>query len=143
MPAEISRKKKEEESDLSNLSCRASGDLARLIPKIENYTSTIPDAVLLNLMTTAGIASTDPTTTRLISLAAQKFLSGVAYDALQHCKVRTSNQSSKSHHGQSANHNGSNHSSNHRQERRTLTMDDLTPALAERGIAIRKPPYYE
>ncbi|CAB0001423.1 unnamed protein product [Nesidiocoris tenuis] len=103
----------------------------------------IPDAVLLNLMTTAGIASTDPTTTRLISLAAQKFLSGVAYDALQHCKVRTSNQSSKSHHGQSANHNGSNHSSNHRQERRTLTMDDLTPALAERGIAIRKPPYYE
>lgn len=65
--------------------------------------------------------------TRLISLAAQKFLSDIANDALQHCKVRTSNQSSKS---------------KTKDRTYTLTMDDLTPALSEHGIVVRKPPYY-
>jgi transcription initiation factor TFIID subunit 10 len=64
---------------------------------------------------------------RLISLAAQKFLSDIANDALQHCKVRTSNQSSKS---------------KSKDRNYTLTLDDLTPALMEHGINVRKPSYY-
>lgn len=64
---------------------------------------------------------------RLISLAAQKFVSDIANDALQHCKVRSSNQASKT---------------KGKDRRYTLTMEDLAPALAEYGITVRKPPYY-
>lgn len=65
---------------------------------------------------------------RLISLAAQKFISEIANDALQHCKVRSSNLPTKN---------------NKTKDRRyTLTMEDLTPALAEYGVTVRKPYYY-
>lgn len=64
---------------------------------------------------------------RLISLAAQKFISDIANDALQHCKVRSSNQPSKT---------------KGKDRRYTLTMEDLSPALAEYGITVRKPHYF-
>ncbi|XP_008485899.2 transcription initiation factor TFIID subunit 10-like [Diaphorina citri] len=64
---------------------------------------------------------------RLVALAVQKFISEIANDALQHCKIRSSNQLSKS---------------KTKDKKYTLTMDDLAPALAEYGINIRKPQYY-
>lgn len=64
---------------------------------------------------------------RLISLAAQKFISDIANDALQHCKVRSSSQASKT---------------KGKDRRYTLTMEDLTPALAEYGVQVRKPNYF-
>ncbi|KAF6200297.1 hypothetical protein GE061_006600 [Apolygus lucorum] len=140
MPAQLNRGVKEEKCHVEEETRTgpvASDPLQRLLPKIENFTTTIPDAVLVDLMASAGFSSNDPAIVRLISLAAQKWLSGVTYDALQHSKVRTSNQSSKSHHGHSHNQG------DRRQDRRTLTMEDLTPALAEQGITIRKPLYYE
>lgn len=101
--------------------------LVDFLPSLEDYTPTIPDAVTGAFLNSAGFASNDPRVVRLISLAAQKFLSDVANDALQHCRVRTSNQSSKS---------------KSKDRTYTLTMDDLTPALAEHGITVRKPPYF-
>lgn len=65
---------------------------------------------------------------RLVSLAAQKFISDIANDALQHCKVRSSNQTSKPGKG--------------KDRRYTLTMEDLSPALTEYGITVRKPHYF-
>ena len=66
---------------------------------------------------------------RLVSIAAQKFISDIVNDALQHCKMRGANtvQSSKN---------------KTKDKRFTLTMEDLAPALAEYGIVVRKPPYF-
>lgn len=64
---------------------------------------------------------------RLVSLATQKFISEIANDALQHCKTRGANQNSKT---------------KGKDRRYTLTMEDLTPAVAEYGIIVKKPHYF-
>lgn len=72
---------------------------------------------------------------RLISIAAQKFISDVANDALQHCKTRTSNAPSSSH--------GSKAKPSSTKDRKyTLTMEDLAPALGDYGITVRKAHYF-
>uniref|UniRef100_A0A8D2QV01 TATA-box binding protein associated factor 10 n=1 Tax=Zosterops lateralis melanops TaxID=1220523 RepID=A0A8D2QV01_ZOSLA len=69
-----------------------------------------------------------PRRIRLISLAAQKFISDIANDALQHCKMKgTASGSSRS---------------KSKDKKYTLTMEDLTPALAEYGINVKKPHYF-
>lgn len=62
-----------------------------------------------------------------MSLAAQKFISEIANDALQHCKTRGANQNAKT---------------KGKDRRYTLTMEDLTPAVAEYGIIVKKPHYF-
>lgn len=64
---------------------------------------------------------------RLVSLAAQKFISEIGNDALQHCKTRGANQNTKT---------------KGKDRRYTLTMEDLTPAVAEYGIIVKKPHYF-
>ncbi|CAB0035548.1 unnamed protein product [Trichogramma brassicae] len=56
-----------------------------------------------------------------------KFISEIANDALQHCKMRGANQNSKQ---------------KVKDRRFTLTMEDLTPAVAEYGIVVKKPHYF-
>ena len=64
----------------------------------------------------------------MISIAAQKFISDIANDALQHCRMKGNQQSSNKMKG--------------KDKRFTLTMEDLTPVLAEYGITVKKPHYY-
>lgn len=73
---------------------------------------------------------------RLISVAAQKFISDIANDALIHCKTRTSNANSS-------------HASSKQQKDKsakdrkfTMTMEDLQPALNDYGITVRKAHYF-
>lgn len=101
--------------------------LVDFVQQLEDYAPTIPDSVTAHYLNKAGFGSSDPRITRLVSIAAQKFISDIANDALQHCKMKASGQSSKK---------------QGKDKKLTLTMDDLTPALAEYGINVKKPAYY-
>ncbi|CAL1529791.1 unnamed protein product [Lymnaea stagnalis] len=101
--------------------------LSDFVLQLEDYAPTIPDSVTGYYLNRAGFDSSDPRITRLISLAAQKFISDIANDALQHSKMRAS--------GQSAKKQG-------KDKKMTLQMEDLTPALAEYGINVKKPMYF-
>ncbi|KAL1512971.1 hypothetical protein ABEB36_002466 [Hypothenemus hampei] len=109
--------------------------LSDFLLQLEDYTPTIPDAVTGYYLRSSGFEPKDPRLIRLISVAAQKFISDIANDALQHCKMRSSNTGS-SHGGSSKTAKGI------KDKKYCLTMEDLTPALAEFGIVIKKPHYY-
>lgn len=104
-----------------------SDSLNSILEQLEDYTPTIPDAVTSAYLSANGFEASDPRIVRLVALAVQKFISEIANDALQHSKIRSSNQLSKS---------------KSKDRKYTLTMEDLAPALAEYGINVRKPPYY-
>lgn len=111
----------------SILTVKTSGHpLSDFLLQLEDYTPTIPDAVTAYYLNSSGYEGSDPRIVRLISLAAQKFISDIANDALQHCKMRGAGQSKKA----------------IKDKRYTLTMEDLTPALAEYGINVKKPYYF-
>ncbi|GLH03228.1 Transcription initiation factor TFIID subunit 10 [Gryllus bimaculatus] len=101
--------------------------LSDFLMQLEDYTPTIPDAVTSYYLQTAGFNTADPRIIRLVSLAAQKFISDVANDALQHCKTRGAAQNTKT---------------KGKDRRFTLTLEDITPALAEYGITVKKPQYF-
>lgn len=102
--------------------------LADFLMQLEDYTPTIPDAVTGYYLNRAGFEASDPRIIRLISLAAQKFISDIANDALQHCKMKgTASGSSRN---------------KTKDKKYTLTMEDLSPALSEYGINVKKPYYF-
>ncbi|XP_066546800.1 transcription initiation factor TFIID subunit 10 [Amia ocellicauda] len=102
--------------------------LADFLMQLEDYTPTIPDAVTGYYLNRAGFEASDPRIIRLISLAAQKFISDIANDALQHCKMKgTASVSSRN---------------KTKDKKYTLTMEDLAPALSEYGINVKKPHYF-
>ncbi|KAI7797583.1 transcription initiation factor TFIID subunit 10 [Triplophysa rosa] len=102
--------------------------LADFLMQLEDYTPTIPDAVTGYYLNRAGFEASDPRIIRLISLASQKFISDIANDALQHCKMKgTASGSSRN---------------KAKDKKYTLTMEDLTPALAEYGVNVKKPYYF-
>ncbi|XP_031554412.1 transcription initiation factor TFIID subunit 10-like [Actinia tenebrosa] len=105
----------------------AGASLSEFMTQLDDYTPTIPDAVTAYYLNRAGFDASDIRVVRLVSLSAQKFISDVANDALQHCKMRGSGQSSRK---------------SGKDKRYTLTMEDLTPALSEYGINVKKPPYF-
>lgn len=106
----------------------SSTPLVDILMKLEDYTPTIPDAVTGYYLNRAGFEASDPRIIRLISLAAQKFISDIANDALQHCKLKGTDSGCSQ--GKSKHH------------KYTLTMEDLTPALSEYGINVKKPHYF-
>lgn len=110
--------------------------LSDFLHQLEDYTPTIPDSVTAYFCQTAGFEASDPRIVRLISIAAQKFISDVANDALQHCKTRTSNAPTS--HGSSKNQKAQ----NNKDRKYTLTMEDLAPALSDYGITVRKAHYF-
>ncbi len=101
--------------------------LSDFMMQLEEYQPTIPDAVTKYYLSTAGFDTADPRVLRLVSLAAQKFVSDVANDALQHCKMRNAGQQVKT---------------KSKDRKYVMTMEDLSQALGSQGVQVKKPPYF-
>ena len=102
--------------------------LSDFLLQLEDYTPTIPDAVVKHYLSSSGFDTSDPRVLRLVSLATQKFVSDVDNDALQHCKMRNAGQAIKN---------------NKSKDRKyVMTMEDLGQALGNQGVTVKKPPYY-
>ncbi|KAL7741511.1 hypothetical protein ACLKA6_000825 [Drosophila palustris] len=111
-------------------------DMEELLKQLEDYTPTLPDALTLRILKSSGFAAVDPRIVRIVSVSAQKFISDIANDALQHCKTRTTNIQ------HSSGHSSSKDKKNPKDRKYTLAMEDLVPALADHGITMRKPQYF-
>ncbi|EDW04245.1 transcription initiation factor TFIID subunit 10 [Drosophila grimshawi] len=111
-------------------------EMEELLGQLEDYTPTVPDALTMRILHSSGFASVDPRIVRIISVSAQKFISDIANDALQHCKTRTTNIQ------HSSGHSSNKDKKNPKDRKYTLAMEDLVPALADHGITMRKPQYF-
>ncbi|OZJ05716.1 hypothetical protein BZG36_01424 [Bifiguratus adelaidae] len=125
-PANVTRK----DIDLN----RKDKSLAEFLLMMEDYTPIIPDAVMDYYLSKTGFECDDVRIKRLLALAAQKFVADIATDAYQFCKIRQ--QGSKR--GVSAASSSAGGSGS----KTVLTMDDLSAALAEYGVNVRKPDYF-
>lgn len=92
-------------------------------------------------MAKAGVACDDVRLKRLIALIGQKFITDIANDAIHHQKMRSSAPGSRSGSGTST-IGGSSGTASSSSKKNALTMDDLTAALADYGINIKRPQYY-
>ena len=104
--------------------------ISDFLAQLEDYTPTIPDSVTAHYLASAGLETTDPRILRLVSLAAQKFVSDVASGALTSSRAR-----------QSGNTSTSKRSGNER--KLVMTTEDLSLALGDQGVSVRKPPCYQ
>ncbi|KAJ3280578.1 Transcription initiation factor TFIID subunit 10 [Borealophlyctis nickersoniae] len=102
-------------------------NLAELLLMMDEYQPIIPDSVTDYYLARSGFECDDLRIKRLLGLAAQKFIADVAGDALQYCKIRGQGAQAKDRRGAS------------KDKRTVLTMDDLSAALAEHGVNIKKP----
>eukprot|EP00871_Galdieria_phlegrea_P004954 jgi/Galph1/545/GphlegSOOS_G5212.1 len=101
--------------------------IEQLLESLENYQPAFPDALVRYYLGKAGFQTNDLKAERLIALAAQKFVADVANDALNHSKLRQQSQTT---------------SKKGKDNALVLTLEDLSKALAEYGIHLKKPPYY-
>ena len=100
-----------------------------LLERVEDYNSVIPDSVTNSILQGVGVDNQTPEVTRLISLAAQKFISDISYEALQHCKMRGGGKEQKS-------------KSSGRDRKYAMSSEDVVVALSDQGLTVKKPPYF-
>lgn len=95
-----------------------------ILEAIEEFDSSIPDAVVHHYLNVAGMQTTDQRIIRLIAIAAQKFIHDIVSDSLQHCKLRGA-QGKKT-----------------KEKKYTLAIEDLSSALSEYGIEVSRQHYF-
>eukprot|EP00026_Physarum_polycephalum_P020138 Phypoly_transcript_22529.p1 GENE.Phypoly_transcript_22529~~Phypoly_transcript_22529.p1 ORF type:complete len:154 (+),score=27.33 Phypoly_transcript_22529:117-578(+) len=105
---------------------KEASEIEEFIASLEDYQPTVPDEVTSYYLNRTGFVCTDIKMKRLIALAAQKFISDIATDALQYCKIRQ----------QSASRDKS------KARKLVLTLEDLSQSLKEYGINLKKPEYF-
>ncbi|KAI8824549.1 transcription initiation factor IID TAF10 subunit [Fimicolochytrium jonesii] len=109
---------------------RKDRSLAELLMMMDEYKPILPDSVTDYYMTRSGFECEDTRVKRLLALAAQKFISDIAVDALQYSRIRSQQPLPKD------------RRSVVKDKRTVLTIDDLSAALADHGVNIKKPEYY-
>ncbi|GAC96448.1 hypothetical protein PHSY_004028 [Pseudozyma hubeiensis SY62] len=129
--------------------------LAEFMQLLDGYTPLIPDQVTDFYLEKVGFECRDVRLKRLLSLAAEKFVSDIAADAFQYARIRTNAGPGGRPRGQvGAGAAGAGGSAaggaaggalpaGARDRSRTvLTMDDLSAALGEYGINARRAEYF-
>ncbi|KAG6915270.1 hypothetical protein DXG01_012405 [Tephrocybe rancida] len=111
--------------------------LAEFLLMLDDYEPLIPSEVTDYYLQRVGFECEDVRLKRLLSLAAQKFVSDIAADAYQHARIRTNATGGRARANQPMGPG-----SIKDKTRTTLTMDDLSAALGEYGINARKPDFY-
>jgi transcription initiation factor TFIID subunit 10 len=103
-------------------------NMIELLSQLDDFTPIIPDELMDYFMVKSGLDSNDRKIKRLLALITQKYITDIAQDALQYCKLRTSSSTL---------------SKDKKKDRKLiLTVDDLSCAIEDYGIHVRKPPYY-
>ncbi|KAI8981553.1 transcription initiation factor IID TAF10 subunit, partial [Pilobolus umbonatus] len=115
-------------TDNNNVEVDKEREMAELLMTMDNYTPIIPDAVIEHYLNKTGFDCDDARIKKLFALAAQKFIADIATDAFQYNKTRQSGNRAASKPG--------------KDKKVVLTMEDLSNALTEYGIHIKKPDYY-
>ncbi|KAJ3074439.1 Transcription initiation factor TFIID subunit 10 [Podochytrium sp. JEL0797] len=106
---------------------RREKNLLDLLATMEDSAPLIPDAVSDYYLAKAGFECDDVRIKRLLALATQKFLADITQDAFHYAKIRQQ-ALSKEKKGVV--------------KKTVLTMEDLSGALGEHGINIKKPEYF-
>ncbi|KAJ3201994.1 Transcription initiation factor TFIID subunit 12 [Entophlyctis luteolus] len=101
--------------------------LLDLLAMMEESAPLIPDSVADHFLAKAGFECSDVRVKRLLALATQKFIADIAQDAFHYSKIRQ--QSTTKDKKASV-------------KKTVLTVEDLSGALAEHGINIKKPEYF-
>ncbi|KAI0704290.1 transcription initiation factor TFIID 23-30kDa subunit-domain-containing protein [Cytidiella melzeri] len=109
--------------------------LAEFLLMLDDYEPLIPNEVTDYYLQRVGFECEDVRLKRLLSLAAQKFVSDIAQDAYQHARIRANATGGRSRATQGP-------ASARDKTKTTLMMEDLSSALAEYGINSRKPEFY-
>ncbi|KAM3208838.1 hypothetical protein ACQJBY_063494 [Aegilops geniculata] len=104
--------------------------LTEFLSSLMDYNPTIPDELVEHYLGRSGFHCPDLRLTRLVAVAAQKFISDIASDSLQHCKARVAAPIKD------------NKSKQPKDRRLVLTMDDLSKALREHGVNLKHPEYF-
>ncbi|TFK71614.1 transcription initiation factor IID, TAF10 subunit [Pluteus cervinus] len=112
--------------------------LAEFLLMLDDYEPLIPNEVTDYYLQKVGFECDDVRLKRLLSLAAQKFVSDIAADAYQHARIRTNAAGGRARANQPLTGPGSLKD----KTRTTLTMEDLSSALGEYGMNSRKPDFY-
>jgi transcription initiation factor TFIID subunit 10 len=103
-------------------------ELDTFLGRMDDYQPIIPDAVTQFYLEKSGVDCPDIRVGRLLSLAAQKFIADISQDAFQYSKLRQQGMNAKERKVAS--------------KKTVLTMDDLSLALRDYGVNIRKPDFY-
>jgi len=95
---------------------------------LADYSPTIPEELTEYCLKRSGFQTSDQKMVKLVSLAAEKFISDIAQDAMCQAKLRQQKGAVKK--------------TPEGKEKITLTMEDLQLSLKDYGVEINKPPYY-
>jgi len=101
------------------------------------FSSSVPDALTKQCLRSAGAYTDEQALVRLVSMASQVFLTDVLRECVEFSK-RRENLGGRANTSSTRASTASNTSSNHL----LLTVQDLSQALATRGINLGHPPYF-